>query len=217
MRTIAVVSRKGGAGKTTVAAALAVEAERRGHGPVVILDTDPQGGLAGWWNAREAATPVFVEAVGDLRETLATLADQGFAIAIIDTPPQVSAAISAVVEVADVALVPVRPSPNDLRAVAATVDLVERSGRRLIFVINAVKPRVKLTAEAAIALSQHGMVAPIYVADRADFAGAMTDGRTAPELEPGGKAASEIAALWSYLAVKTGIEAHHDQQAPHAA
>ena len=129
MRTIAVVSRKGGAGKTTIATALAVEAERQGHGPVAVLDTDPQGGLAGWWNAREATTPVFVEAVGDLRQTLAALADQGFTIALIDTPPQVSAAISAVIDVADLALVPVRPSPNDLRAVAATVDLVERSSR----------------------------------------------------------------------------------------
>jgi chromosome partitioning protein len=217
MRTIAVVSRKGGAGKTTIATALAVEAERQGHGPIAVLDTDPQGGLAGWWNAREATTPVFVQAVGDLRQTLAALADQGFTIALIDTPPQVSAAISAVIDVADLALVPVRPSPNDLRAVAATVDLVERSSRRLIFVINAVKPRVKLTAEAAIALSQHGMVAPVYVADRADYAGAMTDGRTAPELEPAGKAATEIAALWSYIAVKTGIEARHDQQTPNAA
>ena len=217
MRTIAVVSRKGGAGKSTIAAALAVEAERRGHGPVVILDVDPQGGLAGWWNARETPTPVFAEAVGDLRATLATLADRGFTIAIIDTPPQVSAAISAVVEVADLALVPVRPSPNDLRAISATVDLVEGAGKRLIFVINATKPRVKLTAEAAIALSQHGTVAPIHVADRADYAGAMTDGRTAPELEPSGKAASEISGLWSYIAIKTGIEARHDEQATHAA
>jgi chromosome partitioning protein len=216
MRTIAVVSRKGGAGKTTLAAALAVEAERRGH-RAVILDTDPQGGLAAWWNARELETPVFVEDLGDLRKTLATLADRGFAIAIIDTPPQVSAAISAVVEVADLALVPVRPSPNDLRAISATVNLVERAGKRLIFVINAVKPRVKLTAEAAIALSQHGTVAPIHVADRADYAGAMTDGRTAPEFEPGGKAAAEIHALWSYIAAKTGIEARHDEQATYAA
>lgn len=216
VRTIAVVSRKGGAGKTTLAAALAVEAERRGH-RTVILDTDPQGGLAGWWNAREAETPVFVEAIGNLRKTLETLADRGFALAFIDTPPQVSSAIAAVVEVADVALVPVRPSPNDLRAISATVDLVEKAGRRLIFVINSTKPRVKLTAEAAIALSQHGTVAPVYVADRADYAGAMTDGRTAPELDPAGKAASEIRALWSYIAVKTGIEARHDEQATHAA
>src|SRR3954447_15281067 len=126
MRTICIVSRKGGAGKTTLAAALAVEAERQGHGPVAVLDTDPQGGLAGWWNAREAIAPVFVEAFGDLRQTLNKLAEQGFALALIEHPPQVSSSISAVIEVADLALVPVRPSPNDLRAVAATVDLVEQ-------------------------------------------------------------------------------------------
>jgi chromosome partitioning protein len=217
MRTIAVVSRKGGAGKTTLAAALAVEAERQGHGPVAVLDTDPQGGLAGWWNAREAETPVFVETTGDLHGTLATLDGQGFALAIIDTPPQVSGAIAAVIEAADLALVPVRPSPNDLRAIAATVELVERAGKRLIFVINAVKPRVRLTAEAAIALSQHGIVSPAHVADRSDYAGAMTDGRTAPELEPNGKAAVEIRELWSYVREKSRITESRNEQASRAA
>ncbi len=213
MHTIAVASRKGGAGKTTIASTLAVEAERCGHGPVVVLDTDPQGGLAGWWNAREADTPVFVEpAMGDLRRSLADLKKRGFALAIIDTPPQVSDAISAVIQVADVVLVPVRPSPNDLRAVSATVDLIEAAKKRMIFIINAVKPRVKLTSEAAILLSQHGIVAPIHIADRTDYAGAMTDGRTGPELDPSGKAAAEIATLWSYLAKKIGIETLHDHQ-----
>ncbi|WP_158745652.1 ParA family protein [Acidisphaera sp. L21] len=207
-------SRKGGAGTTTIASALAVEAVRRGHGPVVMLDTDPQGGLAGWWNAREADTPVFVEAaMGELRGTLAALEERGFAIAFIDTPPQVSEAISAVIQVADIVIVPVRASPNDLRAVSATVDLIEEAAKRMIFIVNAVKPRVKLTAETAILLSQHGTVAPIHVADRTDYAGAMTDGRTGPEMDPLGKAAAEIAALWTYIAQKIGIESRNAKQA----
>src|SRR4051794_39515401 len=60
MQTIVVASQKGGAGKTTTARHLAVEAERQGEGPVALIDVDPQGGLARWWNRREAETPVFV-------------------------------------------------------------------------------------------------------------------------------------------------------------
>ena len=59
MRVIVLASRKGGAGKTTIASALAVEAQRQGAGPVAIIDTDPMGGLANWWNVRQAETPVF--------------------------------------------------------------------------------------------------------------------------------------------------------------
>lgn len=206
MRTIVLANQKGGAGKTTMASALAVEAQRRGDGPVALVDTDPQGGLAAWWNLRAEETPAFADPDPyDLAGTLARLAREGFALAIIDTPPQVTAAIAAAVAVADLVVVPVRASPNDLHAVAATVDLIELNGRRLLFVVNATKPRVRLTAEAVIALSEHGAVAPVMVGDRADYAGAMTDGRTAPELDPEGKAALEVAQLWEYIARKAGI------------
>jgi len=66
MRVIAVVSRKGGAGKTTLTAHLAVAAEASGHGPVAVIDTDPQDGLAGWWNARQTQTPLWVDPVDGL-------------------------------------------------------------------------------------------------------------------------------------------------------
>ena len=52
MRGLVLASQKGGAGKTTLSRHLAVEAERAGAGPVVLLDADPQGGLAAWWNRR---------------------------------------------------------------------------------------------------------------------------------------------------------------------
>jgi chromosome partitioning protein len=124
---------------------------------------------------------------------------QGAKLAIIDTPPAVSDSLAATLAVADLVVVPVRASPNDLRAVAATVELIEQVGKPMLFVINAVKPRVRLTGEAAIALSQHGTVAPTMIWDRADYAGAMTDGRTAPELDPKGRAAEETATLWTYI------------------
>ena len=59
MRVLAVASRKGGSGKTTLTAHIAVQAEREGAGPVAMMDIDPQGSLADWWNEREADTPLF--------------------------------------------------------------------------------------------------------------------------------------------------------------
>ena len=59
MKIIVLASQKGGVGKTTLAAHIAVAAEQSGDGPCVLIDTDPQASLAAWWNGREAQTPAF--------------------------------------------------------------------------------------------------------------------------------------------------------------
>ncbi len=103
------------------------------------------------------------------------------------------------ISVADLIVVPNRPSPHDLRAVGATVDLCERAGKPLLFVINAATPKAKITSEAAVALSQHGTVAPITLHHRTDFAASMIDGRTVMEVDPNGRSAQEVSALWNYI------------------
>jgi chromosome partitioning protein len=109
-------------------------------------------------------------------------------------------AIQSVISVAELIVVPTRPSPHDLRAVGATVDLCERAGKPLIFVVNAATPKAKITSEAAVALSQHGTVAPITLHHRTDYAASMIDGRTVMEVEPEGRSAREVVALWNYVA-----------------
>src|SRR5690348_5616879 len=124
MYTIVAASQKGGSGKTTLSGHLAVEAARAGAGEIALIDTDPQGSLAHWWNARQAPTPHFVKAgLPDLEQALAELDRSGIKIAVIDTPPAITQSISRVVAYADLVLVPTRPSPHDLRAVGATVDI----------------------------------------------------------------------------------------------
>ncbi|MEO8723120.1 MAG: ParA family protein [Sphingobium sp.] len=200
MRVLALASQKGGSGKTTLSGHLAVQAERAGAGPVVLIDIDPQGSLADWWNEREAGVPAFAETtVSRLAGDLETLRQQGFKLAVIDTPPAITVAIQSVINVAELIVVPTRPSPHDLRAVGATVDLCDRAGKPLIFVVNAGTPKAKITSEAAIALSQHGTVAPVTVHQRTDFAASMIDGRTVMEVNPGGRSAQEIEQLWTYI------------------
>lgn len=201
MRVVALASQKGGSGKTTLSGHLAVQAQRAGHGPVVLIDIDPQGSLADWWNERQAEYPAFAQTtVARLAADLEALRQQGFKLAVIDTPPAITMAIQSVIQVAELVVVPTRPSPHDLRAVGATVDLCDRAGKPLIFVVNAATPKARITSEAAVALSQHGTVAPITLHHRVDFAASMIDGRTVMEVDPTGKSAAEIEALWTYVA-----------------
>ena len=95
MRVLALASQKGGSGKTTLSGHLAVQAELNGDGPVVLIDIDPQGSLADWWNEREAELPAFAQTtVARLAADLNVLRQQGFKMAIIDTPPAITMAIS---------------------------------------------------------------------------------------------------------------------------
>jgi len=200
-RVIVLASQKGGSGKTTLSGHLAVQAERMGMGPVAVLDTDAQGSLAAWWNERQAETPVFASTdFARLATDLERLQEAGIRFAVIDTPPAITVAIKRVVALADLVVIPTRPSPHDLRAVAATVELVEDVNRPLVFVVNGGTPRARITSDAAVALSQHGTVAPVVVHQRVDFAASMIDGRTVMEVAPDGKSAREIVALWDYIA-----------------
>ena len=214
MRVIVVASQKGGVGKTTVAAHLAVQASMVGHGPVVLVDTDPQGSLSEWWDARkdeyqrnEDALALATAKLDDLPARLAELRRNGAAVAIIDTPPAITASIKRVIEIADFVVVPARPSPHDLRAIAATVSLTRGAGKPFLFVVNGATPRANITAQAVAALSEHGQVAPVILYQRTDFAASMIDGRTVMETTAAGRSAQEIAELWKSVSAQTSMRA----------
>ena len=200
MKTIVLASQKGGAGKTTLAAHLAVVAEQEGAGPAVLIDTDPQGSLSAWWNAREADAPALAStSLADLPAKLQALASAGFKLAVIDTPPAITAAIRDVVRLADLVLIPTRPSPHDLRAVGSTVDIAQETGRPFAFAVTQAKPTARLTVQAVAALSVHGAVAPSIVHDRVDYAASMVAGRTVRETDPRGRSAEEMKQLLSFV------------------
>lgn len=200
MHVIAFASQKGGSGKTTLAGHIAVEAEHQEAGPVALIDTDPQGSLSQWWNAREAERPFFVRpSHNGLKADLARLKDGGVELVIIDTPPAITKTIAEVIALSDLVVIPTRPSPHDLRAAGASVRLCEELGKPLVFAVNGASPRARITTEAVIALSQHGPVAPSVIHQRIDFASSMIDGRTVMEIASQSKSADEIFELWSFL------------------
>ena len=207
-RVIVVACQKGGAGKTTIAAHLAVQAGRAGQGPAVLVDTDPQGSLSAWRGARKDDAPALATAnLADLAANPAELWSGKAAFAIIDTPPALTAAIEQVIAIADLVVIPARPSPHDLRAIGATVDMVRRAGKPFFFVMNAAASRANITAQAVAALSEHGPVAPVILNQRTEYAVSMIDGRTVMETAPNGRSAQEIAALWEYLYPRISMRA----------
>jgi len=202
---IVVASQKGGVGKTTIAAHLAVWAGLQGHGPAVLVDTDPQGSLTEWWQARKDeqsmsdAPALATVRLDDLAAKLMELRRSGVALAIIDTPPALTISIERAIETADLVLIPARPSPHDLRAIGATVGLTRKAKKPFLFVVNGAAPRASITAEAVAALSEHGRVAPTILYQRTDFAASMIDGRTVMETVPTGRSAQEIGELWKHV------------------
>ena len=198
MRTIALIARKGGGGKSTLCAHLAVESSQRNR--TTIVDIDPQGSLADWWNQRTAAEPSFAMVdVDQLRQQTLALEREGIETLFIDTPPHQDESTEQVVKVSNLVVVPVRPSPLDLRAIGPTVALIARLKTPFVFVLNGGTPCARLNDEAVAILKKHGPLAIARIHNRVDFPGAMVDGRTAGELNSTSKAALEVSMLWKYV------------------
>lgn len=200
MHVLVLAAQKGGTGKTTICANLAVEAESCGHGPVVLVDVDPQGTLSKWWNRRQASSPTLIEIdVADVEAQIRALKTSGVKLVIIDTPGAITSHVRAVIKIADMVLIPSRPSILDIETLYDFCDVVEQEGKRMTFVLNAVKPKTRISSDAIRSLSGFGTVAPTELIDRVDYSGSFNDGRSASELVPDGKASQEITELWKYV------------------
>jgi chromosome partitioning protein len=201
MKTIAIVSQKGGAGKTTLALHIATAAEAAGL-PSVVIDLDPQASAAGWADSRQDDAPVVVAMpFSRLSHGLQAAKDGGAELVVIDTAPHSDSVAVAAIKAADLVLIPCRAGILDLRAIATTSDLVANAGKRAFVVLNALPPRAtQLLADAQAAVAQQGLdVAPVGLQQRAAFGHALTLGQTAPEYEPAGKAAEEVVSLFHWV------------------
>jgi chromosome partitioning protein len=200
MKTLAILSQKGGAGKTTLAVHLAVAAERAGH-QTAIIDLDPQGSVTGWKDSRPQDTPVVVSAQAvRLPQVLDAAKKAGASLAILDTAPHSESTALAAARAADLILIPCRPAILDLRAISFTVDMAKLAGKPAVVILNAVPPRGSLSEEARSAIAGYGVdVAPVSVGQRAAYIHALTAGQAAQEYETHGKAAQEVKKLYGWI------------------
>jgi chromosome partitioning protein len=222
MRTIAFLTQKGGAGKTTLAASLAVAAAQAGE-RVIALDLDPQASLARWGKYREAANapnkvmvePLESERLPRLRAVLEGLADVGFTLAVFDTAGSDRAATHFVTEAADICLLPTRPTRLDVDATAATFRAAFLAKRKAAFVLNQCPPtfRSSRASAAAKGLTGLGVLAEPMLSTRVDFQDAMANGLGVTEYARQGLAAREIMALWSWTCAQ--LEASPNEPLPY--
>jgi chromosome partitioning protein len=216
MRTIAFLTQKGGAGKTTLAASLAVAAAAAGE-KVVALDFDPQGSLARWGKRRESAStpnivvvePLEFDRVARLGTIIERLNGAGFTLVVFDTAGAHSGALGLVAECADLCLLPARPTLLDIEATAATFAAVQAAKRKAAFVLNQCPPtpRSSRASEAAKDLTSLGVLAEPMLSARIDYQDAIAAGLGVTEHARGGRAAQEIDALWRWVRTQlVGIE-----------
>lgn len=213
MKTIAILSQKGGTGKTTVALHLAVAAEAAGH-TAAVIDLDPQSSAGGWGENRTAPAPIVAIAHAPRLASILQAAEaNGASLAILDTAPHSQGDALAAAQAADFILIPCRPGILDLRAIGATVQIAKLAGKPAAVVLNACPAQGKTLAnEAEEAVKGYGVdVAPVRLVQRAAYAHSLTGGQTAQEYEPGGKAAEEIDQLYKWACLRLDMPANQHE------
>lgn len=200
MPTIAIISQKGGAGKTTLALHLAAAAQASGR-VALVVDTDPQATASQWAAWRQEAPPEVIDSPPPrLAAKIAAAKEQGAELIVIDTPPHADSAARAAVEAADLVLIPCRPSAFDLSAIQTTAKLVQLLRRPAFVVFTAGPPNApRIYQEAGELVDGFGTPpCPMLLPDRAAYRHASAEGRTVMESEPAGKAAEEVRELYKW-------------------
>jgi len=196
-----VAQQKGGAGKTTLAAHLAVTWTAAGKS-VAVVDIDPQQSLTTWYRLREArrgdaGAGLLVNQIQGWRvraevERLAREHD----VVVIDSPPHAETEARVAIRASHLVIVPVQPSPMDVWATRPTLDLAAEERRPVAVVLNRVPPRANLTEAMRLELAGFGVtIADSTLGNRVVFAGALAEGRAVAEVQPSGRAAREVRAL----------------------
>jgi len=198
MQTIAVISQKGGSGKTTLALHLAVAAAAGRD--TAVIDLDPQASAAKWSDRREAELPVVLSAhASRLENEMQRVKDAGCEILFLDTAPHSDSAALQAAGLSDLVLVPCRPAILDMEAISNTLDLVRTKGAPVFVVMNATAPQGHEAQEAAEAIAGlDATVCPVQLVSRVAFSRSLITGQTAQEFEPNGKAAQEIENLYTF-------------------
>lgn len=190
-------SGKGGAGKTTTAAGLATQAFQVGPVPVLLIDADPQGTLAAWWNRRPEGSGIGYLAVtrAQIPDAVAAAREEKRGTLIIDTPPVDTTEIEDLVKLADLVLIPVQPTPPDLERAMPTMEAVKKAGKPFAFVLTRAAKTTVMTVDALQALSMHGPVLGA-MSNSVKVPEAWFTGRTVVETARKHMTSAEVATVW---------------------
>ncbi|MEE3504534.1 AAA family ATPase [Acidiphilium acidophilum] len=206
VKTLVIISQKGGAGKTTLAVNLAAAAELAGL-PTILIDLDPQGSSRVWAEQRGGNAPEVLSDHPKQLPALISKAEQaGAGLVIVDTAPNADQSALIAARAADLIVIPCRPSVYDLAAILASVDLTAIAKKPHVAVINAAPIQGDVANDARANLGQQGVVvSPVIVHQRAAFPNSAIVGRGVQEYEPRGKASLEIAELFKDVAKRAGL------------
>lgn len=196
MKIITVANRKGGAGKSTCAAHMAVAAVENDI-KTILIDMDPQKTLETWWKKRENPLPSLTDATSEALPLVLDKLAESFDLCIIDTPGDVSFNAVASIKAADLVLIPSKPTAPDLTAIGRTISLVEEYRKAFVFVITQITVRTKAAIQAASVLSKFGALAPSSISNRISYATAMGTGTSAANSDK--IAAEEISQVWNFI------------------
>ena len=219
MRTIAVIARKGGSGKTTVAVHMAIAAHLRGY-RTLLADSDPQRSSSTVLRGRTGAGPGFMETSGpELFGVQASAVRAGIDACFIDTAAGAEDELAHAIVLADLSLLVIRPTFLDFAAAIRTVEVLRRLRRAGVIVLNqapvsraGAEPPLVKKAQEALRLMRLP-VAPTILRARTAYQSALETGASAEETAPGSLAAQDIADLWTYLErLAFGVPAHAAQR-----
>lgn len=205
MRTIAVIARKGGSGKSTVTVQLALAAHLRGR-RVFVADTDAQRSTSQVLRGREGSGPALAATSGAKLFDLQLAAQRaGTELVIIDTPAVVEEELSHAIVAADLCLLVIRPTFLDLTAAAQTTDIVRRLRKPMLVVMNQAAPSRAGVDPPSVKRAMRVLemlrlpVVPTVLRSRAAYQSSLDTGRSVEEIEGQTEAAQEVAALWEFV------------------
>lgn len=207
MKTILLLGPKGGVGKSTIARNLAACAAQAGLSTAT-LDTDPQATFTKWWEARPSTVPAldhYQVPLAELREAPDRI--DGAHLLVVDTPTAIEAyplGIGALLDAADLVLMPLNPTPEDVLSVVEVAPMVREHGKQPVFILNRCMRRVKDVEDARAVLVDLGMMAPVDLPYRAEVYRSFTLGLGAVE-QPRCRTAEQFRQLWQFSAERLGL------------
>jgi len=209
-KILTIANRKGGAGKSTCAAHLALEAVKSGL-KTILIDLDPQKTLEVWWKKREEENPFLAE-VDPLKieEVISNINKHDFDLCIIDTPGDTSINAINGMKVADLVLIPSKPTSPDLTAIGRTISMAKNQAKQYIFVVTQTIARTKLALQGVAVLSEFGVVAPSTISNRISYANAMNIGSSATVEDK--IAAEELKEIWDFINLKLFNLGHKNEK-----